>query len=154
MAARADTRLTSEITVDDWKQEVLRIATLKPMAKRWQEIKARLSIQNRNSYDICYNILRPLANSWKHDPFEKPRGELFQNLGLDPSRNYARHPESDALREALCRKVGISVDSGYFQITEAFVRSCRKFLEDIEANAPLRPVEQRPISLNPDTFEL
>jgi len=141
LAAQADKGVTTPIRVEDYAAEVRRLS--KPAARK--EIRLRLGIEKgiSSQHTVCWDILRPLVNSYKHDPFAEPSQELRNGLTLDPSAKYAPLAESDGVREALCRELGLPKDEQYSGITDAFVRSCSQFLADVKAKARLRPVERR-----------
>jgi len=122
LAARADETLTTELTADEYKEDVLRLSR----PRSWFEISGRLGPGPEISqYRVCWDILRPSVNLYKHGPFDKPNEDLLRNLGLDPAENYASLADSGDVREALCSELGFPKDERYSGIADAFIQSCQ-----------------------------
>ena len=149
LTARVQEGPAREISLHDYQQEVVRLTRNKDI---WKEIRRRLPVEKSDQYGLCYEVLRPLVNSYKHDPFGKPKKGLLEKLGLDASLNYAALTESDTVREALCRRLRLPANESYSGISDAFVRACEQLLLDATTSVALRPIERRPASLRPATF--
>lgn len=95
-------------------------------------------------------LLRLLVNSFKHDRSAKINQNLLDALGCDKNVKYDIITDSDVICEKLSEKLGLGTKANYCDITECFVVTTCALLTDIESKLP--PVEQRLISLDPDTF--
>ncbi len=75
LAALSGSQATSPITRDEYRKEVVRLETLRP-DKRKKELEKRLPALDQGAWDLL-DVLRLLANSFKHDPFDKPSDVLL-----------------------------------------------------------------------------
>jgi len=85
------------------------------------------------------DVLRLLANSFKHDPFDKPSVVLLKRLGLPENMNYGSLAESGAVRFGLCKFLGIGDDAAFSEIVDAVRKFCDRILFMLQAGTPLRP---------------
>lgn len=83
-------------------------------------------------------MLRLLANSFKHDPFEKPSNVLLRRLGLPENMNYAPLSESGAVRFGLGKFLGISEGVEFSEIVDVVRKSCDRILFMLRAGTHLR----------------
>jgi hypothetical protein len=97
-------------------------------------------------------VLRFLANSYKHDPSTEPDKVLLELLKLETRVNYAPLPESHSLQKGLAAFIGLGEDADYCGILERFVEIVSGFLADVRSQTRVSPVRWDPVSLNPDTF--
>jgi len=98
-------------------------------------------------------VLRLLANSFKHDPFDKPNGVLLKRLGLPENANYAPLSESGAVRFGLSKFLGIGDEATFSEIVNALRKFCNQILFVLRSGTRLRSFKHELVSLNPDTFE-
>jgi hypothetical protein len=82
---------------------------------------------------------------------------LLNHLDLDSNLPYDTLMESDAVREALARSVGLQTvgpftDTSYVAIAEAAIEKVEAFLGDVRAQPGLSSIKQEPVSLDPDDF--
>jgi len=151
LAALSASQDTSPITRDDYRKEANRIGGL-GLEKKKKELEKRLPALDQRAWDLL-DLLRLLANSLKHDPFDKPSGVLLKRLGLSENMNYASLYESGAVRFGLGKFLGIGDDAAFSEIVEAICKSCDRVLFMLRAATPLRSFEYERVSLNPDSFE-
>jgi hypothetical protein len=150
-SARSGVQDSSPISRDDFRKEVERLAGL-TFEKRRIEIEKRLPTIDRPSWDLL-DLLRLLANSFKHDPFDKPDHRLLGRLSLAPNMNYATLAESGAVRYGLGRFLGIGDDVSFAEIVEEIRKRCGRILLMLQAGTLSRPFKPERMSLNPDSFE-
>lgn len=148
-SARSAVQNSDPISRNDFRSEVERLAGLS-FEKRRIEIEKRLPVVDRNSWDLL-DLLRLLANSFKHDPFDKPDHRLLNYLSLAPNVNYATLAESGAVRYGLGRFLGIGDDASFAEIVEEIRKRCDRILFSVHAG--IRPFQHERVSLNPNTFE-
>jgi hypothetical protein len=104
-------------------------------------------------------ILRRLANSYKHDFSAKPTEELLELLELlkelrpESERNYASLPESVSLRKRLAISIGLGDEAGYCDIAERFVDIASDFVAEVKSRTVLSKVKSSAVSLKPSDFE-
>lgn len=122
-------------------------------SKRWKQIEARLGVSKCARFDEV-EVLRKLANSYKHEPWSKPSPDLKEKLGL-PSVNYAPMPESDLLREQLAAKISLQEDASYCDLCDRFVDLACEFMKGVKQQTKTRlsEIERSPVPLDPRTFE-
>ena len=99
------------------------------------------------------DLLRLLANSFKHDPFDKPDHRLLKYLSLAPNMNYATLAESAAVRYGLGGFLGIGDDASFAEIVEEIHKRCDSILFMLHAGTHLRAFNDERVSLNPRTFK-
>jgi len=150
LAALSGLQDASPISRDDYKKEVDRLGHPRGEARK-KEIEKRLLL-DRSSWDLL-DVLRLLANSFKHDPFGKPNARLLKRLGLTDNMNYASLSESGAVRFGLGKFLGIGDGATFCEIVDALRKSCDKILFMLRSGTPLRSFKHEQVSLNPDTFE-
>lgn len=152
LAALSGSQATSPITRDEYRKEVVRLETLRP-DKRKKELEKRLPALDQGAWDLL-DVLRLLANSFKHDPFDKPSDVLLKRLGLPENMNYAPLSESGAVRFGLGRFLGIGEGVEFSEIVDAVRKFCDRILFMLRAGTHLRSFEMgERVSLNPDGFE-
>jgi len=151
LAALSAVRNPSPITRDDYGKEVRRLEGL-GQDKRRKELEQLLPKIDTRAWDFL-DTLRLLANSFKHDPFDKPKAILLKRLGLPGNMNYASLSESGAVRFGLGRVLAIGDDAEFSEIVDAVYKSCDRLLFLLRAATPLRSFEYERVSMNPDTFE-
>jgi hypothetical protein len=117
----------------------------------WTRIIERLNLKSCRHF-ASTEVLRFLANSYKHDPSMEPDKELLGLLKLETRVNYAPLPESPALQEGLAASIGLGKDTDYCDILERFVGIASGFLADAQSRTRVSPVRWGPVSLDPDTF--
>ena len=151
LAALSAVRSPSPITRDEYGKEVRRIEAL-GQGKRRKELEQLLPKIDTRDWDFL-DTLRLLANSFKHDPFGKPKDVLLKRLGLSENMNYASLSESGAVRFGLGKFLGIRDDVEFSEIVEAVCKTCDRLLFLLRAATPLRSFEYERVSLHPETFE-
>lgn len=108
-------------------------------------IMRKLKLKGINEWDTSMEILRLLANSYKHEPMATPDKCLLERLGLDASRNYAPIPESPTLKERLAAFLDLRDSAGYCDIADELVARVDRFLAEVKAQQPvLSPVKREP----------
>jgi hypothetical protein len=140
----------SPISRDDYSKEVDRLGSLDGKTRK-RELKKLLPL-DRRQWDLL-EVLRLLANSFKHDPFDKPNGILLKRLGLPENANYAPLSESGAVRFGLSKFLGIGDEATFSEIVNALRKSCDQILFVLRSGTRLRSFKHELVSLNPDTFE-
>lgn len=108
----------------------------------WKIIETRLQCKTCNEWPAI-EILRLLANSYKHDPSGAPSKELLKCLELDTNLNYAPLPESQLLQETLATFVGLHANAGYCDISVSFVDSANRFLDNVQKRTVLSQIRLR-----------
>jgi hypothetical protein len=151
MAALSSVQNSSPLTRDDYQKEVEHLGGMR-YEKRKIEIERRLPALDARSWDLL-DLLRLLANSFKHDPFDKPDHRLLKRLRLPENMNYASMAESGAVRSGLAQFLGIGDEATFSEIVEAVRKSCDRTLFILQTGTPLRSFETERVSLNPQTFE-
>lgn len=117
----------------------------------WKCLSAKLKLQHDFESD-CMNILRLLANSYKHDPYLEPDKELLKLLKAKTDVKYDTLPESNALREKLATFVGLEKDVSYCYIAERFIEIADQYLKAVESRLVLSQIKPRHVSLLPKDF--
>jgi len=156
-----------EIDVSDYRKQVgeRRELLRKNKGKEWRNLYEDLGLRGKHK---VFEVLRLLADSYKHDPFMLPDQELLSSLGLPRKRtptpaslnrtnaaldvNYAPLSESSLLQQGLARCLSLHEGADYCDIAEAFVNFADKFLAGITKGS-LTPLERKRISMNPRNFE-
>jgi hypothetical protein len=77
-------------------------------------------------------MLRHLANAYKHQPFSAPSKALLKYLGLDTGRNYASLPESPTLKEGLAAFLNLPDSADYCDIADELVARVDRFLAGVK----------------------
>jgi hypothetical protein len=72
LAAMSGSQDASPMTRDDYRKEVERLGSLDGKTRK-KEIERLLPKLDNRAWDLL-DVLRLLANSFKHDPFDKPSG--------------------------------------------------------------------------------
>ncbi len=109
--------------------------------------RAKLELSGLPNFDEM-DLLNSLTNFWKHEASRAVTNELLEKLELTNSVNYAPVFESDAIREALSKRLGIK-DGEYPDIVRGFLDRASKFLEAVSSKTMQRRVKRRAVSLNP-----
>jgi hypothetical protein len=146
-----------EISRERYQKNVHRLQEeLRKSAKQgWKTIGGRLSHKSCQEYTHM-EVLRSLANSYKHHPSMKPNDELLKLLKKellkltkqDTGVNYGRLPDSWMLQQALAAFVGLDRCAAYCDIAEQLVDKASAFLEDVRSRAKVSPVEWGPMTWN------
>lgn len=150
-SARSGEQDSGPMSRDDFRKEVERLAGLS-FDKRRIEIEKRLPTLDRTSWELL-DLLRLVANSFKHDPFDKPNHRLLKHLSLAPNMNYATLAESGAVRYGLARLLGIGDDAPFAEIVEEIRKRCDRIVFMLHTGIHLRAFKDERVSLNPSTFE-
>ena len=145
LAARASDD-GKEISPREYDEEVQKLR--KGRGWNWETIEARLNLESCAG-NAPMKALRHLANSYKHDPSMEPDNDLLKFLNLETGDDYARLPESPALREGLATSVGLGKDAGYCDIVGRFVDIASGFLAQAQSHTKARPFKRVPTSLIP-----
>jgi hypothetical protein len=151
LAALSGVQNSSPLTRDDYQKEVEHLGSMR-YEKRRIEIEKRLPALGTHSWELL-DALRLLANSFKHDPFDKPDPRLLKHLRLPENMNYASMAESGAVRFGLAQLLGIGDEAPFSEIVEVVRKSCDRTLFILKTGTPLRSFETERVSLNPQTFE-
>lgn len=149
LAARA-AHAGEEITCEQHKEQVKKLQNMGNNERR-MEIENRLELSSCKKYKHM-DVLRRLANSFKHDPSMEPNNELLKLLNLETGVPYDTLPNSDDLRKGLADLVGLEEDADYPDIAERFVNITYEFLEGVQNRTKLSPIKRSPASLNPKNF--
>ncbi len=150
-AARSAWKDESPITHDDFKDEVVRLGALRA-SERKKELKKLLPALDTRAWDLL-DVLRLLANSLKHNPFDKPTGTLLKRLGFPENTNCASLSESGLLQFGLGRFLGIGETATFSEIVDEVSKSCNRILFLLQTGR-LRPFDMSErVSLDPETFE-
>lgn len=150
IAALSADRVDSPIGRDDYRNEVVRLEQL-GHEKRRKELKKLLPLGERDW--ALLDVFRLLANSYKHDPFDKPSKALLARLGLPENVNYAPLSESGAVWFGLSKFLNVGDEARSSEIVDALRKSCDQILFRLRAGTRLRSFKPERVSLNPDTFE-
>lgn len=175
LAARKADDKKQTISVAQYRENVQQELKLLEGDKKtgWKNLYTKLGVRSSDGSkdSVAYlEVLRHLANSYKHDPFGEPCVCLLELLNLprrrgsprhqaptsrnrDAGVNYAPLPESKLLREGLAVFVGLGKNPDYCDIAEKFVDIASEFLQDLQRRTKLLPFEQGLVSLNPEDFE-
>jgi hypothetical protein len=145
LAARASGD-ANEISPAEYRNEVQKLRTDKGW--KWQIIESRLKTESWNGY-TSMEVLRKLANLYKHEPSREPDSNLLNLLNLAVTDDYARLQESDALREGLAISVNLGKNVGYCDIVERFVEIAKGFLADGQSRTKIRALKRVGTSLIP-----
>jgi hypothetical protein len=145
LAARASDD-GKEISPKEYHAEVQKLR--KGRGWNWETIKARLNLESCAG-NKRMEVLRLLVNSYKHDFSMEPDNELLNSLKLETGDDYARLPESPALRERLATSVGLGKEAGYCDIVGRFVDIASGFLAEAQSHTKARPVKRVPTSFIP-----
>jgi len=151
LAARSTAQNTTPISHDEYGKEIRRLASLKG-EKIEKELRRLLPALDAAAWKLL-DVLRLLANSFKHNPFDKPSSALLTKLGLGENLNYASLSESGAIRFGLGKFLGINEEATFSEIVDAVCKRCSGIVLMLEAGTPLRSFEHARVSLNPATFE-
>lgn len=134
MAARVGDPV-SKISFEDYKHAITKMG--KP--GQLKRLKGILRLSDYSEWNTL-DVLRLLANSYKHDPFDKPKRELLEalHLHLDPKANYRELNQSPALCDAFCSFLGLGVEAQYKDVARSYVDIAETFLNAVRTNTPLR----------------
>lgn len=139
-----------EITGQQYEEKVRQERKL-VRKEGWNRIIDRLNLKPCRDF-ASTEVLRLLANSYKHDPSIEPDRDLLELLGLETGVNYAALPESHSLQKGLAAFIRLGEDADYCDIVEGFVEIASGFLADVRSRTRVSPLRWDPVSLNPDTF--
>jgi hypothetical protein len=114
----------------------------------WEIIKDRLDPESCTGYESM-ELLRFLANSYKHNQSMEPSQDLLKRLNLEVGVKYAPLPDSEALRKALATFISLDEYADFCDITDRFVEIVSCFLVDVQTRTTLSSVKWGPMSLKP-----
>ena len=130
---------------------------LRIMREKWKSdrksIIARLELNSFPEWNRDLEVLRQIANSYKHTPWRRPDDKLLKLLQLNLKRNYASLPESDGIREGLAVYLKLRKDADYCSIVSKVLRRADAFLTAVKQQRGLSKVNWGPVSLHPRDFE-
>ncbi len=154
LAARV-TRDGKDIDGKEYQQNVQKERERLRKADGWKNLSVTLSLTSSPEWESSIETLRLLANSYKHEPWEKPEAALLAHVKADVSLNYASLSESHLLRERVAECIGLPNDASYCDIAEEFLARAAKFVEDVQNTnaAKLSHVIWPPASLLPEDAE-
>jgi hypothetical protein len=117
----------------------------------WRNLEKRLKLTSYHGGKYV-EALRLLSNSYKHGPAMEPEKKLLQLLRLGTHVKYAAIPESNSLREALGRFVGLGKDAAFCDIAEQFVGEASDYVDAVQRKTTLSTIKWERVSLNPKDF--
>jgi hypothetical protein len=136
----------SKISADEYHAAVTTMA--KP-SKRTQRLVTALSLTKYPHWRKL-DTLRLLANCYKHDPFKRPQEDLLKALGLDHTLNYAGLHESSKLCAGFCSLLKLGPETQYKHVASSYLDIAERFLKEVRARAPLRPLNAAKGTLRAD----
>jgi hypothetical protein len=139
-----------QITLDRYQANLTdqrREAFQKP-GQYWKSLTKRLKLATCKGYAEM-EVLRALANSYKHETAAMPNEALLDSLDLAKDVNYAPLAESAAVQSALAVLVGLDAGEGYPMIAQRFVDLVGDFVAEVKAQSNLSQVERKPVSFRP-----
>jgi hypothetical protein len=137
-----------EISGQQYKQNIENLRKEKGIGWKWKNIEDRLSLKDHEAYKSV-EVLRFLANSYKHDPSMAPDKTVLEQLGMETGIKYDSLPESSSLRAGLASAVDLDKSATYCEISDRFLRIAADFLAALENNPDLSEVRWGPVSLSP-----
>jgi len=146
IAALSTERDNSPISRDDYRNEVVRLEQLRQKKGEKKELSKLLPLDQRDW--ALLDVLRLLANSYKHDTFNKPSKQLLNRLGLPESVNYAPLSESGAVWFGLSKFLGVSDKATSSEIVDALRKSCDQILFSMRSGTRLRSFKHERVPLN------
>jgi hypothetical protein len=118
----------------------------------WKKLAARLRLDSVPKWNSSMEILRLLANCYKHAPSQGPEKSLLLKLGLNQARNYASLAESLAVRKGLARFLCLDEGSDYCDIADEFLRRADRFLSTVREGSTISAVKGGRGSSRPRSF--
>jgi hypothetical protein len=124
---------------------------------RWKtdrkSIIAKLNLNSFPEWNREFEVLRQIANSYKHTPWRRPDDKLLKLLKLDLALNYAPIAESDAIREGLAVHLKMRKNAEYPAIATRLLKRMDAFLALVKAQPSLSKVNWGRVSFHPKDFE-
>ena len=99
----------------------------------------KLPLHSCPEWNGSMDLLRLLANCYKHDPWMVPDDQLRTRLGL-PKGHYAGLPESNALRKAIVKFMKLSPSADYSDIAEWMIEHADVCLKHVSENVTVSKV--------------
>jgi len=117
----------------------------------------RLGLTNSNPEWRTLDILRIVANFYKHDPFQQPDNEFLsdlnailpQQLHFDITPLYAPISESERFREELAKSMGLPGETPYIDIAEESLTFAQNVPNDAKTRLSVRPIKPSRVRLWP-----
>jgi hypothetical protein len=123
----------------------------KDKKKRWEKLVTTLRLDAVSEWRQM-EVLRLLANSYKHSASQAPQKPLLRRLTLDEARNYASLSESPALREGLARSLRLDDGSDYCDIASEFLRCADGLLSTVRQQQTFSAVKGGRGGARPSNF--
>jgi hypothetical protein len=133
--------------VDSVQNERRRLLLRKKDGGGWEQLAKRLKLQQCAGYEHM-EVLRLLANAYKHDPWMEPSKELLKRLNLKTDVKYAPLPGGTKLQQGLAQYVGLGKDAPCCDTAARFVDVASEFLETVKEQTALSPIKWGRVSLN------
>lgn len=140
-----------EISGAEYKANLQKERVLLRRKDGWRNLEKRLKLTSCHGGRYV-EALRLLSNSYKHSPAMEPEKKLLQLLKLGTHVKYAPLPESNSLRGALGRFVGLGKDAAFCDIAEQLVREASCYVDAVQQKMTLSPIKRERVSLNPKDF--
>lgn len=151
MAARV-TRDGRELS---WEENRARVAhweaeVRKPGREGWTRLYDKLHVDQGTSDATALELLRHVANSYKHDPWGGPSHRLRRHLKLEMARRPGDPPdplppelfpfgalsESGAVTQAILAALQLPTSGTYCDIAQEFLRHADNFLANVTSRNP------------------
>jgi hypothetical protein len=136
-----------EISVAEYQANLQKERALLRRKDGWKNLDKRLKLTSYHGNKYV-EALRLLSNSYKHGPAIEPEKKLLQLLGLGTNVKYAPMPESNSLREALGRFVGLTKDAAFCDIAEQFVGQGSDYVDAVRRKMALSTIKRERVPLN------
>lgn len=147
LAARA----TDDGRTLNYAQYQRRLKKLTGDKRRWEKLVATLNLDTVPEWGPM-EVLRLLANCYKHSASQAPQKPLLRKLSLDQARNYASLSESPALREGLARPLKLVEGSDYCDIASEFLTRADCLLSTVRQQQTLSAVKGGRGGARPSNF--
>ena len=105
----------------------------------WKKLESKLNVQSCADA-ASMEVLRLLANSYKHHRSMAPDQQLLKRLKLTTTVKDASLPQSPDVQEGLARSVGLAGEAAYCDIADRFLTLSERFLADVRNRNTLRKV--------------
>ena len=138
------------------KKKIVRM-DLRKVEKRFKDIGIELS--QRPEYEDI-QLLRHFSNSWKHNQ-GRPNEELINELSIEDLNHVYGLLDCPIVEAKLRMRLGLAntdhLDPTQFDLVKKLMNCSLEFLlgvlEKIKEGTPLQPIEGKPVSLKPSSFE-
>jgi hypothetical protein len=123
-------------TFREYKEAVQRMDSGigKNRAVEWNSLTKKLGLRTCIGHERM-EVLRLLANSYKHSPLMQPSKKLLKKLNIDSNTNLAPLPESQLVCEKLSEFIKAEHKT-YWDIAERFVEIAEGYLADVRRQNP------------------